>query len=147
MSDVLDTAKFFWEVVKDGIKVNEGKAVNAMPQGTTKMDFSGWQSVSFDETFEETTLLGFSAADFVLTTAWEFNGQYIANFHLRAEGTVALLSSIDVSIQTFEAGMNSDNVVELPYDITVTFRNITAGSKTKVIRAVATGSGGGRSLP
>jgi hypothetical protein len=146
MSEVLDTAKFFWEVVKDGVKVNETRVVNVLPKDKTMMDLSGWEPVSFDETFQETTLLGGSAADFVLTTAWEFNGEYIGNFHLRAEGEVGLLSSIDVSVNTFEAHRDGDDVVELPYEINILFRNVTGGSKRKVIRAIATGAGGGRSL-
>lgn len=146
MGEILDTAKFMWDVVMGGVKVNEGQAVSVLPQGRTMMDFSGWTPVSFDEYFEETTLLGGTAADFKLTTAWEFNGEYIANFHLRAEGEVGLLSSIDVSITTSEAYRNSDDVVELPYEISILFRNIGSGSKRRVIRAVATGTGGGRSL-
>lgn len=148
MGEILDTAKFAWDVVKDGVKVDGGKTVNVLPAGTTMMDFQDWQGpVSFDETFEEVSFLfGSPVADFVLTTAWEFNGAYIGNFHLRAEGTVQLLSSIDVSITTLEAHMNEDDVAELPYEITVVFRNLTSGTRRKIIRAVATGQGGGRSL-
>jgi hypothetical protein len=149
MSAALETAKFFWDVIKDGAKVNvEGKVVSVLPKGTTKDDFSGWQGpISYQEKYDELSFLFKSElADFTLTANWEYNGQYIANFNVIAEGTVDVLSNVDVSVTTLEAQMNDDDIAELPYHIDVTFHNVTGGTKRTTFRALARGDGGGQSL-
>ena len=149
MSGALNTAKFAWDVIKDGGRVEvEGKVVNVLPKEATKDDFSGWQGpISFQEKYEQLSFLFNSElADFTLTANWEYNGQYISNFNVMAEGTVDVLSNIDVRITTLEAHMNEDDVAELPYHIDVTFHNLTGGTKRTTFRAIARGDGGGMSL-
>ncbi len=62
------------------------------------------------------------------------------------EGTLDVLSSLDVSVTTFEASTDDDEVVELPYHIDVRFHNVTGGTRATTFRAIARGDGGGRSL-
>jgi hypothetical protein len=147
-NEVLDTAKFFWAVVKDGLKV-EGKTVSVLPKGSTMMDLQGWQGpTSYSEFYEQlSAIFGEKIADFTLTTSWMYNGEYIGNFKVTADGTVEILSSLDVSVSTDEAfRRDNDGVVQLPYSIQLTFRNITGGTQNTTLRSIATGDGGGMSV-
>jgi hypothetical protein len=149
MSVLLDTARFVWDVVKDGAKLEvEGKVVTVVPKGTTKEDHSHWEGpVSYPENYHEvSSLLGVDLANFTLTANWEYNGVYIANFNVLAEGTVDVLSSLDVKAETLQAHLNDDGVAELPYHIHITFKNLTGGAQRKTYRAVAAGNGAGRSV-
>ena len=76
-----------------------------------------------------------------------YNDQYIGNFKVIADGTVELLSSLDVSVSTDEAYANNDGVVQLPYAIQLTFRNITGGTQQTTLKSIASGDGGGMSVP
>jgi hypothetical protein len=149
MSAVLDTAKFVWDVMKDGAKLTTaGNTVTVVPQGTSMMDFGRWDGpVSFPEKYEQLSAIFESElADFTLTPNWQFNGQYIANFNVLVEGTLDVLSSLDVTVTTFEASLDGDGVVELPYHIDVRFKNVTGGTRATTYRAIGRGDGGGRSL-
>jgi hypothetical protein len=149
MAAVLDTAKFVWDIIKDGAKTEfDGKTISVLPQGSTMSDLQGWQGpVSFAEHYEELSAIFESElADFTLTANWEYNGQYIGNFNVMAEGTVDVLSSISVRVTTREAHLNADEVVELPYTIDVTFHNVTGGTRKTTFRALARGDGSGMSL-
>jgi hypothetical protein len=146
MSAALETAKFVWDVFKDGAQLDvEGKVVNVLPKNTRKDDFSGWLGpVAFSENYQELSFLFRSElADFTLTASWEFNGQYIANFNVLVEGTVDVLSSVSVRVTTLQAQMNDANIAELPYHIDVTFHNVTGGTRRKTYRALARGDGSG----
>ena len=149
MSAVLETAKLVWDVMKDGAKLStSGNTVTVLPKGTSMMDFAGWQGpVSFPEKYEELSAIFESdLADFTLSPNWQFNGQYIANFNVIVDGTLDVLSNLDVSVTTFEASLDDDGVVELPYHIDVRFHNITGGTKATTFRAIGRGDGGGRSV-
>jgi hypothetical protein len=149
MSAALETAQFVWDIIKDGGKLQvDGKSVDALPKGSTRDDFNGWQGpVSYPEKYERLSFLfGSELADFTLTSNWEYNGQYIANFNVMVDGTVDVLSSIDVKASTLEARMNDDDIAELPYHIDVTFHNVTGGTRRTTFRAIARGDGGGMSL-
>jgi hypothetical protein len=103
--------------------------------------------VSFPEKYEELSAIFESElADFTLSPNWQFNGQYIANFNVIVDGTLDVLSNLDVSVTTFEASLDGDGIVELPYHIDVRFHNITGGTKSTTFRAIARGDGGGRSV-
>ena len=148
MSEVLDTAKFIWDVIKDGAKASvAGTTVSVLPQGTRKSDLTGWTGpVSYPEKYDELSFLFQSElVDFTITPNWEFNGQYIANFNVLVEGTVDVLSSADIVITTLEASFNADDVVEMPYHIDVSFHNVTGGTRRKTYRALARGDGSGLS--
>lgn len=148
MSAVLDTAKFVWQIFKDGAKLEvDTTTVTVVPGGATRDEFSGWQGpISFPEKYEELSFLFESElADFTLTPNWEYNGQYIANFNVLVEGTLDVLSNLSVTATTLEARMNDDDVAELPYYIDVVFHNLTGGTKRKTYRAIARGDGGGMS--
>lgn len=149
MSAVLDTAKFVWDVMKDGARLSTaGTTVTVLPKDTTMMDYPGWQGpVSFPEKYEQLSAIFESElADFTLTPNWQFNGQYIANFNVLVEGTLDVLSSLDVTVTTFEASLDGEGVVELPYHIDVRFKNVVGGTRATTYRAVGRGDGGGRSL-
>ncbi len=146
-SEAIDTAKFFWDVIKDGLKV-EGKTISVLPKGSTMMDLQGWQGpTSYSEFYDQLSFIfGEKIVDFKLTVSWMYNGTYIGNFKVTADGTVELLSSLDVSVSTDEAYTNDDGVVQLPYAIQLTFRNIGSGTQQTTIKAIAAGDGGGMSV-
>ena len=91
-NEVLDTGKFFWDVIKDGLKV-EGKTVSILPKGSTMMDIQGWQGpTSYSEFYEQLSFLfKEKIVDFTLTASWMYNGEYIGNFKVIADGTVEVL--------------------------------------------------------
>ena len=151
MPNMLDAAKFVFDVMKDGARVTvQQETVDVLPRGKTKLDLSGWQGpVSFPEQFEEESILGFSLADFRIAANWEFNGQFIANFNVLVDGTIDPLSSVDVTVTTFQANFDGDvnegGVAVMPYHIDVKFHNITGGTELRTFRAKARGDGGGES--
>jgi hypothetical protein len=147
-NEVLDTAKFFWDVIKDGLKV-QGKTVSVLPKGSTMIDLQGWKGpTSYSEYYDQLSFLfGEKIVDFTLTASWMYNDQYIGNFKVIADGTVELLSSLDVSVSTDEAYANNDGVVQLPYAIQLTFRNIGSGTQQTTLKSIASGDGGGMSVP
>jgi hypothetical protein len=146
-NEVLDTGKFFWDVIKDGLKV-EGKTVSILPKGSTMMDIQGWQGpTSYSEFYEQLSFLfKEKIVDFTLTASWMYNGEYIGNFKVIADGTVEVLSSLDVSVSTDEAYRNDDGIVQLPYAIQLTFRNIGSGTQQTTLKSIASGDGGGMSV-
>src|ERR1700756_887576 len=111
MPNMLEVAQFVFKVLENGAKLTvQQEPVNVLPQGSSKQDLTGWQGpVSFPEQFEETSILGFSLADFRIAANWEFNGQFITNFNVLVDGTIDPLSSLDVVVTTFQANFN-DNV-------------------------------------
>jgi hypothetical protein len=148
MGTALDVAKFTWDIIKDGAKLDvSGKVVNVLPQGATRNDFSGWQGpISFDEFYHElSSWLEVDLANFTLTIQWEYNGQYIANFNVITNGWVDVLSNVDIRVETLEGRYNSADVAELPYHLEVQFHNLTGGTKLTTLRGVAVGDGSGRS--
>ena len=66
--------------------------------------------------------------------------------YLNTDGTVDVLSNVDVRVTTLDGQMNDEDIAELPYEIGVTFKNITGGSKRTTFRGVARGDGGGMNL-
>ncbi|GGP24890.1 hypothetical protein [Silvimonas amylolytica] len=148
MSEVLDTAKFVWEIMKDGAKLTTaGQTVNLLPQGTNVSDISNWQGpVSYPEYYDQLSAIFESTlAAFTLTANWQYNGTYIANFNVLVEGSLDVLSTLDVSATTLAGSFADDGVAELPYQIAVVFKNVIGGSRETVFRGVARGDGGGRS--
>jgi hypothetical protein len=143
---VLDTAKFAWDLIKDGGKLTSSNTtVNVLPQGTGMQDIGGWQGpASYSEKYEQlSAIFESSLADFTLTASWQYNGQYIGNFHVVADGTVDVLSSVDVSVQTYEGTYDDGGVAQLPYDIQVQFHNLTGGTQRVTYSEMARGDGGG----
>jgi hypothetical protein len=142
--EALDTAAFFWSVVKDGLKV-EGKTISVLPKGSAMMDLQGWQGPTSSSDFYEQLSWIFKEkiVDFTLTASWMYNGQYIGNFKVTADGTVELLSSLDVNVSTDEAYADDNGVVQLPYAIQLTFRNIGYGTQETTLKAITRGDGGG----
>jgi len=116
-----------------------------VPKGQTVQDISGWQGpVSYPEKYQELSAIFQSdIADFTLTPTWQYNGQYIANFTVLVDGTLDVLSSLDVHATTLEASYDSDDIVQLPYQIDVKFHNVTGGTKLTTFRGMARGDGGG----
>lgn len=145
-SPLLDTMKFAFDLIKDGGKLtSSGTTVNLLPQGSTVQDIDGWQGpVSYSEKYEQLSAIFQSPlADFTLTASWQYNGQYICNFHVIADGTVDVLSSVDVSVQTDEGTYDGGGVAQLPYEIQVQFHNLTGGTQRVTYRELARGDGGG----
>jgi hypothetical protein len=142
-NDVLDTAKFVFDVIKDGLKV-DGKTVSVLPVGKTMLDLQGWQGpVTFTEFRDQLSLIfQVPIIDLALTAQWMFNGEYIGNFKVTTDGTVNFPSTADISVSTDEAFRDADGVVQLPYALQVTFRNPTSGTQHSTITALARGDGG-----
>lgn len=145
-SDMLDTTKFVWDVVRGGLTV-EGRAVSALPVGTTMMDLQGWQGPATYTEFRNqlSAIFQIPIIDLALTAQWMFNGEYIGNFKVTVDGSVNFPSSADISVSTDEASRDTDGVVQLPYAMIVTFRNPTGGTQRTTITALARGDGGGMS--
>lgn len=142
----LDTAKFVFDLIKDGGKLtSSGNTVNALPKDTAVQDISDWQGpTNYTEKYEQLSAIFKSElADFTLTASWLYSGQYIANFTVDADGTVDVLSSVDITVRTMEAYYDDDGVVQLPYEIQVTFHNLTGGTQRVTYREIARGDGGG----
>ncbi len=158
MGAELDTAKFIWTVLESGKpKVDiDTKRVSVLPKGVDKKDLPGpWSTASYTEHLEQigawkdlVEALGFDSKliDYEVTAAWDYNGQYVSEFHINAAGTVQPLSDLSISVQTFEADYNSDDIVQMNYDIVCMLNNITGGSRRVVLHAQARGDGGGMSL-
>ncbi|WP_225890083.1 hypothetical protein [Indioceanicola profundi] len=152
MGGTVDTAigatSFFWDVVKDGMKVNEGTAVSVLPEGLSVRDIPDWQGpVTMSEFYSELSFLFESEIiDFTLAVSWLYNGTYIGNFHLTADGSVQILSSLNVSMETGDAYPDANGVFQLPYSIHLHAWNITGGNRRTTIKAVARGDGGGMSI-
>jgi hypothetical protein len=146
MSEIVDGTKLLWDIVKDGQKVS-GKIVHVVPNGKSITDFSDWKGpVSVTEDLQEfSSYFGEELANWQLTTNWRWNGQFIANFNVIAEGTVAIFSAVDINVETLGGIIRDDGVAELPYQIAFNFKNITGGNKRRVLRGVACGDGSGRS--
>ena len=144
MPNMLEVGDFLFKVLESGGKVSvQQDPVNVLPSNTSIMDLTGWQGpVSFPEQFQETSILGFSIADFSIAANWEFNGQWIANFNVVTNGTIDPLSSLDVVVKATGANLDGD-VAVMPYYITVTFHNLTGGSESRTFSAKARGDGGG----
>lgn len=146
---VLGVTELVWDVMKDGAKLSTaGKRVNVLPDGDRKQDHSGWEGpVGYTEYFKQVSFLfGTPLADLALTSNWEYNGRYIANFAVDVAGTVAVLSGVDVQAETLEAALDQRGVAELPYRIHLTYSNVTGGVKRVTYSAKARGDGGGLSL-
>ncbi len=158
MADLLDTAKFFWTVLENGApKVDVAETrVSALPQGTAKRDLPGpWQTAAYTERLEEKSgladlisALGMDpdTINYAVAAVWDYSGQYISDFHVSASGAVQPFSNLNITVQTFEADYDENDVVQMKYDIVCMISNTTAGSKRLVIHAQARGDGGGMSL-
>jgi len=146
MPNMLEVGQFVFDILKGGARVTvQQELVNVLPQGQSKQDLSGWQGpVSFPEQFQEDSILGFSLADFRIAANWEFNGQFIANFNVIADGTIDPLSNLDITVTAFQANFDRD-VAVMPYHIDVKFHNLTGGTELRTFRAKARGDGGGES--
>ena len=158
MSEALDVTKFLWSVLKDGAPVVDvtNKRVNALPEGRSKSDLPGpWQTASYTEHLVEVDMLASVASalgldpdtiNYNVTTVWDYNGQYINDFHVSASGSVQVFSNISIDVQTYDADQDDNDVVRMKYDLICMLSNLTGGSKRVVIHALARGDGGGMSL-
>ena len=158
MSETLDATKFLWSVLKDGAPVVDvtNKRVNTLPAGTSKADLPGpWQTTSYTEHLIELDMLAsFASAvgldpdtiNYNVTVVWDYNGQYINDFHVSASGTVQIFSNLSIDVQTYDADYDDNDVVRMKYDLICMLSNVTGGSKRVVIHAQAQGDGGGMSL-
>jgi hypothetical protein len=146
MPNMLEVGQFVFDILKNGARVTVQQGlVNVLPQGLSKQDLTGWQGpVSFPEQFEEESILGFSVADFRIAANWEFNGQFIANFNVIADGTIDPLSNLDITVTALQASFDGE-VAVMPYHIDLKFHNVTSGTALKTFRAKARGDGGGES--
>jgi hypothetical protein len=149
MAGELDTSKFIWDILTFGGKLDVSNVnVDVLPRGATKTDFNDWQGpVSYPESFDvESWVFHTGLADLTFTPRWEYNGQYIANFNVVVEGSVAKLTNVSVKVETFDGSFDKSGVAKMEYHIIVDFDNIAAGLKSATYKAVARGDGGGMSL-
>jgi hypothetical protein len=158
MADPLESSKTFFSILKDGAPVVDvtNKRVNVFPQGATKTDLSGpWQTASYTEHLQELDMLASLASalgldpnviNYDVSAIWDYNGQYISDFHVSASGTVQVFSNLSIDVQTFDADYDDSDVAQMKYDIICMLSNLTGGSKRLVIHAQGRGDGGGMSL-
>ena len=149
MSTGLETARHVWDVIRNGSPVDaSGPAVSVLPQGATPLDLEGWQGpVCYPETYDDLSFIFESDFDdFTITPSWQFNGRYISNFSVRAEGPGDVQPGLDVSVTTLEALVNPDEVVELPYLIKVSLPDANGGVRRRTYRGLARGNGSVLSL-
>jgi hypothetical protein len=158
MADVLGATKSLFSILKDGAPVVNvtTQRVNAVPVGATKMDLPGpWQTASYTEHLRELDMLHTLAdalgldpnvINYDVAAVWDYNGQYINDFHVSASGTVQVFSNLSIDVQTYDADYDGGDVAQMKYDIICMISNLTGGSKRLVIHAMARGDGGGMSL-
>jgi hypothetical protein len=158
MADPLESSKTFFSILKDGAPVVDvtNKRVNVFPQGATKTDLSGpWQTASYTEHLQELDMLASLASalgldpnviNYDVSAIWDYNGQYISDFHVSASGTVQVFSNLSIDVQTYDADYDDSDVAQMKYDIICMISNLTGGSKRLVIHAQGRGDGGGMSL-
>jgi hypothetical protein len=142
----LEVVNTVLELIKDGGKLTtSGKVVNLLPKGTTMADFSNWvDPITIFEKYEQLSAIFKSElADFTIYISWQYNGQYIGNFNVSADGTVDVLSSVDISVETLGGYYDDDGVAQLPFNIQVTFHNLTGGTQRVTYKELARGDGGG----
>jgi hypothetical protein len=134
------------DLIKDGGKLTtSGKVVNLVPKGSTMEDFDGWQDpVTITEKYEQlSSIFKSELADFTIYISWQYNGTYIGNFNVTADGTVDVLSNVDISVEVLGGYYNDDGVAQLPFNIQVTFHNITGGTQRVTYKELVRGNGGG----
>jgi hypothetical protein len=157
MSEILDAAKFVWTILESGQpKVDiANTTVSPLPSGKARGDIPGpWQTASYTEHLQQREslaglmeALGFdpNLIAYDVTAVWDYNGQYLSDFHVSASGTVQPLSNLSIGVQTYDADFDGD-VVTMKYDLICILSNIGSGSQRITIRALARGDGGGMSL-
>jgi hypothetical protein len=161
MADPLGSTATLIKVLKDGQPVVDvsNKRVSALPEGTAKRDLPGpWQQTSVPEYLQERSFLGnlfetddlvgidTNVIDYTIEARWEYNGQYISDFHISGSGNVQIFSNLSIHVEVFDANYTSDDIAEMRYDIIVSMSNLTGGDRRVVIHALVRGDGSGMSL-
>ena len=76
-----------------------------------------------------------------------FDGNSIAGFTVNCtNGFVDMGSTVDITVTAGPSRIDDSGVAHLPYQIVVSFNNVTGGAQQTTISAEATGDGGGRSI-
>jgi hypothetical protein len=158
MFDPLASSKTFFDILKDGAPITniQNVKVSVLPQGATKADLPGpWQTASYAEQLNQVeefasvlSALGFDVnlIDYTVTAVWDYNGQYISDFRVNASGSVQVFSSLNISVQTYDADYDEHGVAQMNYDLICILSNLTGGSRRVTISAQARGDGGGMDL-
>lgn len=158
MPDPLASSKAVFDILKENVPVVDIQStkVSVLPQGATKADLPGpWQTASYTEYLQQIesfasvwSALGFdpNLIDYSVAATWDYNGQYISDFHLVTSGTVRSGSNLSISVQTYDADYDDGGVARMNYDLICTLNNIVGGSRRVTITAQARGDGGGMSL-
>jgi hypothetical protein len=158
MPDPLASSKAVFDILKDGAPVVsvQNVKVSVLPQGAAKADLPGpWQTASYSEHLKQVdsfasivSALGFDVnlIDYTVTTVWDYNGNYISDFHVNAAGTVQVFSNLSITVETYDASYDASGVAQMNYDLICTLSNISSGSQRITISAQARGDGGGMTL-
>jgi hypothetical protein len=142
-----DTVSAIFNLLKAGLRVDSPAPVNVLVGSTTADQVSQGPS-SVTEYYDQTSgVFGETITSLGITASWMYDGSSIAGFTVSCtDGFVDIGSSVDIAVQCGPSRIDDMGVAHLPYRITVTFNNITGGTKQTTISAEASGDGGGRSL-
>jgi hypothetical protein len=145
MGDDVITA--VWNILKGSLRVEAAAPVNVLV-GSTTADSVSQGPASVTEYYDQTSgVFGETITDLAITASWMYDGTSIAGFRVSCtDGFVSMGSSVDISIQAGPSHIDDSGVAHLPYQIIVSFNNVTGGSSQTTISAEASGDGGGRSL-
>jgi len=156
VGDIVNVAKFAWEVMKDNVPVANQATdnANALPSGANFTDLSGWNSDPrvMKLHYHCENVLGFNTTDIDLTCEWYFNGQYngvgqyINAATVLASGDVSVGSTINIKASIsnpMNMGTPSNPVAGLPVRITIEQTTKAMQNFTTVYSGLLKGNGGG----
>lgn len=156
VGDIVNVAKFAWDVIKDNVPVTNQATdnANALPTGANFTDLSGWNSDPrvMKLHYHRENLLGFNTTDIDVTCEWYFNGQYnglgqyINGATVFASGDVSVGSTINIKASIsnpMNMGTPSNPVAALPVRITIEQTTKAMQNFTTVYSGLLKGNGGG----
>jgi hypothetical protein len=156
VGDVVNIAKFAWDVMKDNMPVTNQASdnANAFPAGASFTDLSGWNSDPrvMKWHYHTENNLGFNTTDIDLICEWYFNGQYngagqyINAATVIASGDVSVGSTINIKASIsnpMNMGTPPSPVAALPVRITIEHSTKALQNFTTVYSGLLKGNGGG----
>jgi hypothetical protein len=156
VGDIVNVAKFAWDVMKDNMPVTNQAAdnANAFPTGASFNEMSGWNTDPrvLKLTYHLENYLGFNSTDIELTCEWYFNGQYngagqyINAATVLASGDVSIGSTINIKASIsnpMNIGTPTSPVAALPVRIIIEHSTKALQNFTTVYSGLLKGNGGG----
>jgi hypothetical protein len=156
VSDIVNIAKFAWDVMKDNMPVTNQASdnANAFPATASFTDLSGWNADprTMKWHYHTENSLGLNTTDIDLTCEWYFNGQYnsagqyINAATVLASGDVSVGSTINIKASIsnpMNLGTPTNPVAALPIRITVQHSTKALQNFTTGYSGLIKGNGGG----